>query len=412
MKAAADAQGIRYGLYYSIWDWHNPNFTANFAQYKKDMYAQLKELVDNYHPAVLWFDGEWTTTNPTNPWSAADGEDLQAYLHGLDPNLIVDNRVGKRRVSDGDFGTPEQTIPATPVDGQLWESCMTLNGHWGFAKYDTNWKAAPDLVHNLLDITSRSGNYLLNIGPDHTGSVPAAAQDRLRGMGGWLAANGQSAAVYNAGVASMVADPSWGAVSWSGGKLYASVYSWPGAGNPLHLTTTAPFTITGARVLGSSQAVTWKAAGDGYDIIPSGNATNAIATVIQLDVSQPAPVAGTGTGLAAHYWDNATFSGTPKVTRTDRTLNFAWRIKGSPDASIRAGTFAARWTGFVQPQYSETYTLLTLSDDTVRVWLDGKVVIDNTTPHGPALDKATVTLTAGRKYAIRVDSRSTAARHT
>ncbi|TMM33352.1 MAG: alpha-L-fucosidase [Actinobacteria bacterium] len=403
MKAAADAQGIRYGLYYSIWDWHNPNFTANFAQYKKDMYAQLKELVDNYHPAVLWFDGEWTTTNPTNPWSAADGEDLQAYLHGLDPNLIVDNRVGKRRVSDGDFGTPEQTIPATPVDGQLWESCMTLNGHWGFAKYDTKWKAAPDLVHNLLDITSRSGNYLLNIGPDHTGSVPAAAQDRLRGMGGWLAANGQSAAVYNAGVASMVADPSWGAVSWSGGKLYASVYSWPGAGNPLHLTTTAPFTITGARVLGSSQAVTWKAAGDGYDIIPSGNATNAIATVIQLDVSQPAPVAGTGTGLAAHYWDNATFSGTPKVTRTDRTLNFAWRIKGSPDASIRAGTFAARWTGFVQPQYSETYTLLTLSDDTVRVWLDGKVVIDNTTPHGPALDKATVTLTAGRKYAIRVD---------
>jgi len=383
MKAAADAQGIRYGLYYSIWDWHNPNFTANFAQYKKDMYAQLKELVDNYHPAVLWFDGEWTTTNPTNPWSAADGEDLQAYLHGLDPNLIVDNRVGKRRVSDGDFGTPEQTIPATPVDGQLWESCMTLNGHWGFAKYDTKWKAAPDLVHNLLDITSRSGNYLLNIGPDHTGSVPAAAQDRLRGMGGWLAANGQSAAVYNAGVASMVADPSWGAVSWSGGKLYASVYSWPGAGNPLHLTTTAPFTITGARVLGSSQAVTWKAAGDGYDIIPSGNATNAIATVIQLDVSQPAPVAGTGTGLAAHYWDNATFSGTPKVTRTDRTLNFAWRIKGSPDASIRAGTFAARWTGFVQPQYSETYTLLTLSDDTVRVWLDGKVVIDNTTPHGP-----------------------------
>jgi len=224
MKAAADAQGVRYGLYYSIWDWHNPNFTANFAQYKKDMYAQLKELVDNYHPAVLWFDGEWTTTNPANPWSAADGEDLQDYLHGLDPNLVVNNRVGKRRLVDGDYGTPEQEIPAAPVDGQPWESCMTINGHWGFASYDTNWKSATTLTRNLLDIASRSGNYLLNIGPDRNGSVPAGAANALRGMGAWLGANGQGAAVYRAGAARNVTDPSWGTISRSPGhKLLASV---------------------------------------------------------------------------------------------------------------------------------------------------------------------------------------------
>jgi alpha-L-fucosidase len=403
MKAAADRQGVRFGLYYSIWDWHNPNFTGNFAQYKKDMYAQLKELVTSYHPAVLWFDGEWATTNPTNPWSPQDGAELQAYLHGLDPDLVVNNRVGKRRTQDGDFGTPEQTIPTTPVDGQLWESCMTLNGHWGFARYDTNWKSTTTLTRNLLDIASRSGNYLLNIGPDRRGAVPAGAAERLRAMGAWLGASGQGNAVHNAGVAGNVADPAWGAVSRSGGKLYASVYTWPGAGKPLHLTARAPFTITGARVLGSSQRVTWKAAGDGYDITPQGNATNPIATVIQLDYTAPVTPAGTGTGLAAQYWDNPTFTGSPRVTRTDPTLNFAWRFDGSPDPAIPADNFSARWTGTIQPRSTEAYTLTTLSDDTVQVWVDGKLVIDNTAPHNAQLNSATVTLQAGRRYPIRVD---------
>ena len=404
MKAAADRQGIRYGLYYSIWDWHNPNFTNNFPQYKKDMYAQLKELVDNYHPAVLWFDGEWTTTNPTNPWSTQDGEELQAYLHGLDPNLIVNNRAGKRRVIDGDYGTPEQTIPGTPVDGQLWESCMTLNRHWGYASYDDNWKSPTDLTRNLLDIASRSGNYLLNIGPDKAGRVPTGAVDRLRAMGAWLRANGQGQAVYNASGTALVADPSWGAVSRApGNRLYASVYTWPGAGKPLHLIAASPFSIRAARVLGSPQKVTWKAAGDGYDITPAGAATNAIATVIQLDIAVPKPVNGTGTGLTGQYWDNASFTGSPKLTRTDKTLNFAWRYGGSPDPSIPADRFSARWTGSIQTQYSEAYTFLTVSDDSVRVWIDGKLVISNTSPHNVAVDKATVTLQAGRRYAIRVD---------
>jgi alpha-L-fucosidase len=403
MKAAADRQGVRFGLYYSIWDWHNPNFTGNFAQYRKDMYAQLKELVTNYHPAVLWFDGEWDTSNPTNPWSPQDGAELQAYLHGLDPDLVVNNRVGKRRVQDGDYGTPEQTIPAAPVEGQLWESCMTLNGHWGFARYDTKWKSTTTLTRNLLDIASRSGNYLLNIGPDRRGAVPAGAADRLREMGAWLGTAGQGAAVHNAGVAGNVADPAWGAVSRSGGKLYASVYTWPGAGKPLHLTARAPFTITGARVLGSSQRVTWQAAGDGYDITPQGNATNPIATVIQLDYTAPVAPAGTGTGLSAQYWNNPTFTGTPVLTRTDRTLNFSWRFDGSPDAAIPADNFSARWTGTIQPRSTEAYTLTTLSDDTVQVWVDGKLVIDNTTPHNAQLNSATVTLQAGRRYPIRVD---------
>src|SRR6266542_4423565 len=230
LKAEAERQGVKLGFYYSIWDWHDPDFEANFPAYKTRMYAQLKELVDNYHPALLWFDGQWPSQ-----WTLADGEELETYVRGLKPDLIINNRVGKRRVVDGDFETPEQEIPADQVEGQPWESCMTINGHWGFARYDTSWKSATTLTRNLLDIAGRSGNYLLNIVPDSLGRVPAGSAEQLRGMGSWLAANGQGAAVYGAGRPGVVADPSWGAVSRQGNKLYLSVYSWPGAGSPVHL---------------------------------------------------------------------------------------------------------------------------------------------------------------------------------
>jgi alpha-L-fucosidase len=399
LKAAADRQGVKFGFYYSIMDWHNPNFTNNFTQYKRDMYAQLKELVDNYDPALLWFDGEWPSQ-----WTFADGEELETYMRGLKPDIIVNNRVGKRRLVEGDYGTPEQQIPSDQVQGQPWESCMTINGHWGFARYDTNWKSTTTLTRNLIDIASRSGDYLLNIGPDSLGRVPAESATRLRGMGSWLNTTGQGAAVYNASRGSLVADPAWGAVSRGpDNKLYASVYTWPAAGSPLQLTARSPFQITGARVLGSSQSVTWRVAGDGFDIIPSGSATNGIATVIELSTATQSWMDGTGTGLSAQYWTNPTFSGTPAVTRTDPTLNFAWRFQGSPAVGIPVDNFSARWTGSIQPQYNDTYTFLTVSDDTVRLWVDGRLIIDNTTPHTPTVNRATISLERGRLYPIRVD---------
>ncbi|WP_433175498.1 alpha-L-fucosidase [Actinoallomurus sp. CA-150999] len=404
LKKAADAAGIKLGLYYSIWDWHDPDFASDFPKYKQRMYGQLKELIDNYHPALLWFDGDWNTDNPTNNWSPRDGEDLESYLHGLDPKLITNNRVGKRRVTDGDYGTPEQTIPDAPVDGQPWESCMTINDHWGYARYDTNWKSGPTLIHNLLATSSRSGDYLLNVGPDSLGRVPADAVQRLQAIGDWSGTAGQGAAVYQAGYPGVVAEPNWGTVSRHGNDLYASVFQWPGAGRPLHLTATAPFTVKNAQVLGSDQKVTVTKAGDGYDITPSGNATNASATVIELSIAPQDPAApGTGTGLKAEIFDNDQLSGTPKVTRTDPSINYAWRFLGSPAPSIPSDHFGTRWTGFIQPRYSETYQFTTVSDDTARVWIDGRLIIDDTTPHGPQVDKGGITLQAGRKYSIRVE---------
>ncbi|MGW7754623.1 alpha-L-fucosidase [Streptomyces violaceusniger] len=406
LKSAADAAGIKLGFYYSIWDWHDPDFAdpATFPRYEKRMYAQLKELVDNYHPALLWFDGEWDADNPTNTWSARDGERLQTYLHGLDPDLITNNRVGKRRVVDGDYGTPEQEIPDAPVAGQLWESCMTLNGHWGFAKYDQDWKSPATLTRNLLDIASRGGNYLLNVGPDKLGRIPQPSVDRLREIGSWLRTSGQGRAVYGAGATGLVDEPSWGAVSRSGDRLYASVTSWPAAGQPLHLTARAPFTVTGARVLGSGQRVEVAKAGDGFDLTPSGGPADPTASVIELTV-KPAPAApqGRGEGLREEVFANETFTGPPAVTRTDPAVNHIWRFAGSPAADVPADHFGVRWTGFLQPRHSETYTLTTVSDDTARVWIDGRLIIDNTTPHEPQVDKATVALRAGAKHAIKIE---------
>lgn len=286
---------------------------------------------------------------------------------------------------------------------------MTLNNSWGYAKHDNNWKTATTVVQNLLDISSRSGNYLLNVGPDKLGRIPAPSLNRLGDVGRWLNTAGQGSAVYGTGGATgLVADPAWGAVARKGhDKLYASVFtpSWPAAGQAVHLTAKAPFTVNSARVLSSSQTVTVTRAGDGFDIRPSGGATDGAASVIELSITPPSPTApGTGTGLKAESFANTTFVGTPAATATDPTINKAYRFDGSPAAAVPADNFATRWTGSIQPRYGEPLTFTTVSDDTVRLWVNGQLVVDNTTPHVPQVNKATVSgLQAGQKYAIKVE---------
>lgn len=406
LKAAADKRGIKFGVYYSIWDWHDPDMSdpATFPNYEKRMYAQLKELVDNYDPAVLWFDGEWTTDRPNNPWTARDGERLESYVRDLSPDTVVNNRVGKRRVVDGDYSTPEQNIPAGRVAGHPWETCMTLNDTWGFAKWDHNWKSSKDVTRKLIDIASRSGNYLLNIGPDARGRVPEESVTRLREMGTWLRANGD--AVRDAGATGLVADPAWGAVSsgHKGKRLYVSVNGWPDAGGSLRLDALAPFSIASARVLGSDQPVSVRRDGDVVTLTPSGGPTNDVATVIELvvDPSQPGRPAK-GAGLTAQFWPNGTFTGDPTVNRTDKTVNYNWKFTGSPDPSVPAESFSSRWTGQIEAPHTGTYTFTTVSDDTVRLWVNDKLVIDNTRWHGPTVDRGTIALEGGKRYPIKLE---------
>ncbi|HZY82017.1 MAG TPA: alpha-L-fucosidase [Cyclobacteriaceae bacterium] len=211
LTAACKAAGIRMCFYHSIMDWHQPDAKAakyphqattnpDWAKYREEyLKPQLKELITNFDPEVLWFDGEWI-----DEWTEPQGKELYAYLKSLKPSLIINNRIGKGRKgmngmnayedAAGDFGTPEQEILEGTSDFD-WESCMTMNDTWGFKTNDHNWKSAETLIHNLIDIAAKGGNYLLNIGPKADGTIPPESVERLAEMGKWLKVNGE--AIYN-----------------------------------------------------------------------------------------------------------------------------------------------------------------------------------------------------------------------
>jgi len=247
LASAAHRAGLRFGVYYSIMDWHHPDAQAgsypnynsrdfhspNFQRYVETyMKPQLRELVTQYPEIdVLWFDGEWVAD-----WSDAQGQQLYDWLHTMKPGLIINNRVGHSRQgmggmsankdAPGDFGTPEQQVPATGLPGVDWETCMTLNDTWGFQSFDDNWKDTKTLVRTLVDVASKGGNLLLNVGPTSQGVIPAQSVSRLREMGDWVRANGES--IYGTS-ASPYGLPAWGRYTArsSTGKVYAHVFDWP-----------------------------------------------------------------------------------------------------------------------------------------------------------------------------------------
>jgi len=120
--------------------------------------------------------------------------------------------------------TPEQFIPVLGYPGRNWETCMTLNDHWGYCAADTRWKSTADLLRKLAEVNSRGGNFLLNVGPDAEGCIPAGSVERLREIGAWLKINGESIYGTSAGPFWYL---SWGYASRKGQTLYLHVFDWP-----------------------------------------------------------------------------------------------------------------------------------------------------------------------------------------
>ena len=228
MAAACKKYGIKFGLYYSqAQDWNHPGGAANGGHWDKaqdgsmDEYIdkiavpQMKEILTKYGPiSVLWFD---TPTDMTHDRAA------KIYnLLKLQPNIIYNNRLGGG--FGGDLETPEQYIPATGLPGKNWESCMTMNDTWGYKSYDHNWKSTKVLIQNLVDIASKGGNYLLNIGPTSEGLVPDASIERLQQIGKWMDVNGDAIHGTTNGPFSYL---SWGRSTRKGQTLYLHVFNWP-----------------------------------------------------------------------------------------------------------------------------------------------------------------------------------------
>lgn len=192
-------QGLHFGVYITIMDWHDPSqegcndsYIADGytkQEYKAQLKGQLKELIEDYNVEVFFFDGEWVSW-----WTHEDGRELYRYILSLNESCIVNNRVGKRSPTDGDYGTPEQEIPVTGLSYD-WESNVTMNDSWGYKKGDNNWKSSQWIVSSVMDIVSKGGNLLLNVGPDGDGVVEETPIANMAAAGKWFEAFGE--AVYS-----------------------------------------------------------------------------------------------------------------------------------------------------------------------------------------------------------------------
>lgn len=253
LAEACEKQGVRLCFYHSIMDWHHPDYgvrkswrgnvenpSPDMDVYTDYMKAQLKELLTGYgNIGVLWFDGEWEKA-----WTHERGIDLDNYLRAIKPSLIINNRIDKGRQGmkgmnkegdfRGDFGTPEQEIPHRGFPGVDWESCMTMNTSWGYKASDSKWKSTEMLIRNLVDIASKGGNYLLNVGPTAEGLIPAPTIARLKEIGTWMDVNGES---VHGTTASPLPELDWGRCTMKKAGattiLYLHVFEWPENGKLL-----------------------------------------------------------------------------------------------------------------------------------------------------------------------------------
>jgi alpha-L-fucosidase len=312
-------QGVKLGFYYSqAQDWTAPGGAAivrgnhdkttghwdkaqdgSFDDYlHKKSNPQIEELLNNYkeYPVVVWFD---TPTDAMTPERAAE----VVKLLNKHPNLIWNNRLGG--TYKGDTETPEQFIPPQGYPGRDWESCMTMNDTWGYKSFDTNFKSTETLVRNLIDIASKGGNYLLNIGPDSHGIVPAPEVERLQQMGQWLKVNGEAiystqATLFGAeagsfsptekdknGKQKFISTWNWRSTT-APNKIYIEIFNWPTG--PFHLVN-PPRGIVSAYLLADPNHTPLKIGGtsDGLgstiDIQLPAKPLDPIATVLVLNTT-------------------------------------------------------------------------------------------------------------------------------
>lgn len=208
--------GLKVGFYYSLGDWRNPDWAAGFngdesayhrfMQYTRDL---IDELMTNYGKIdILWYDLPQCYT--ALQWQAVD---LNHHIRNLQPDILINNRA----YTSEDFGTPEQHIAAAPV-GRLWESCMTLNEHWGYCPHDHDYKSPADVAANLAQVASGGGNLLLNVGPTPQGIIPTESQQILKQVGMWLQRNGES--VYDASDRHGLMFNLFGPITAKGNNLY------------------------------------------------------------------------------------------------------------------------------------------------------------------------------------------------
>ncbi len=326
MAVACKKAGIKFGVYYSQnLDWHHPGGSTagpawdpaqsgDFDTYIKTVSApQVSELIEHIHPAVLWFDIPGKLTP----------DEVQALTASFkdDPELIYNNRMGGG--IPGDTETPEQHIPATGYKDRDWETCMTINGTWGFKAQDTNFKSTATLLQNLVDIASKGGNYLLNVGPDGDGIIPQPEVDRLKTIGAWLSANGES--IYGTTASPLAGLPSNERMTVKGDTYFLHVFEWNGNATLPGLNTE----VASAKTLVGGQELAITKDADGVTNIAKPTHLDKLDTVIKLKLAGPLDVTEIVNSLKPAA--DGTFTGSPK----DATTTGAIQVEGTaPDYDL------------------------------------------------------------------------------
>jgi alpha-L-fucosidase len=300
LKELSDAcrrQGVLFGTYHSIADWHHPHYTTRYGgdprpveESDMELYVpylknQVKELIDKYDTKVLWFDGEWE-----DAWTHEYGMDLYKYIRDLKDDRLINNRVDKGRQGmmgmtksrkyAGDFATPEQEIGAFHPDIP-WESCITICKQWAWKPND-EMKSLEECIQTLARTAGGGGNLLLNVGPMLDGRIEQRQIDRLEEMGAWLAKNGES--IYGTKGGPFMPND-WMASTWKDKHIYIHVFTWPRG--ELVLPALDKTRVVSAKFLAGGD-LTFKQTKDKLLINLPGQPLDPINTVIVLELNKEA----------------------------------------------------------------------------------------------------------------------------
>lgn len=290
LAAAVRAEGLKFGLYYSqAQDWTHPGgakagdgkdwdpaHAGDYDAYLRTIaLPQTREIIDRFSPDLIWWD---TPTGMTRERVAPF-----AALLAEHPRILNNNRLGVG--FQGDTATPEQHIPPRGYPGKMFEVCMTMNNTWGFKKNDTAWKSVRQLLRNLSDISSKGGNFLLNVGPTAEGEIPAASIERLEAIGRWMDVNAEAIHATEAGP--FPRRLPWGRVTQKRAAdgattLYLHVWEWPAKDGRIVLPTVSD-TPRAARLFAGAGAVSTERSPEGLVVRLPAAAPDADVSIVRLD---------------------------------------------------------------------------------------------------------------------------------